>query len=171
MPARTEPLTPTFAGLRMIVTHSGNGLSSVPSVEPLSTMMMASGGRVCRSSASTVCSMTAASLKVWMWARTRIVLIARQDIPGGPVPDAAPACPHLLSPLARFQKETQRQQQHPPAHAAQQAEAPFGKIVKREIKQVAARIIAADRRELVRDAGGLSGLDLTRVEARIAANV
>ena len=42
------PLVPRFLPLRMTVTLSGKVRSSVESVEPLSTMMIASGGRVCR---------------------------------------------------------------------------------------------------------------------------
>ena len=43
-----RPATPILVELRMTVTSVEKALSSVPSVEALSTMTIASGGRVCR---------------------------------------------------------------------------------------------------------------------------
>src|ERR1051326_3817097 len=57
------PLVPRFLPLRTTVMPSGKALSSVASVEPLSTRM------------------TASSFSVWTWARTRI----------GPIPRTRPS--------------------------------------------------------------------------------
>src|SRR5262249_16433926 len=120
---------------------------------------------------SIVQSMMSASLKVWMWAKTRIALVSSHDVASHPVPDAAKARKDMFSMIARSQQETHCLSGHVYNRAEEQPVAPLALFVKQEINHISAPVVAPNWQKFVKGEAGRSELDFDRDVAHLPADV